>query len=158
MARIYEGVPAFIDAVLLFPGKGFLCFRDITHANERRPTCNLTVKRNIIEYSLNGYQRIFSRANFTREVSATVSRGLLFFPESFERLTFLRKRARIFLRTRQTNVNSRNLALEMHASLPVSLSLIGILSSHKSPLFCFRSFMFCFRPPAPDTRRHCEAL
>lgn len=154
MARIYEGVPPSSMPFSFSLAKVF--FVSETHYSRKRATAYLQSDRKakyyrILVKRLSAY--ILSREFHSRSKRDCLS-GTPFLSESFERLAFPRKRARIFLRTRQTNVNSRNLALEMHASPPVSLSLIGILSSHKSPLFCFRSFMFCFRPRA----RHPAAL
>lgn len=137
-----------------FPSNGFLCFGDITHANERRPTCNLAAKRYIIEYSLNGYQHIYSPAirwNLIREVIARLSRRLHSF-QNLSRLTFPRReRAYFFSHT----INKHKLAQSRARN--VSLS-------HRRPVprksFILLPELHALLPPPrrASSRRHCEAL
>lgn len=104
-------------------------------------------KRNIIECSLNGHQRTFSQ-QFVEELFSRSNRGLATFSRpspSFREPSgaegdFLR--VRIFLHTRQTNADSRNLA-RARESTP---SLIGIPSS-LAEAFYFSSGARSFVPP-----------
>lgn len=136
-----------------FPSNGFLCFGDITHANERRPTCNLAAKRYIIEYSLNGYQHIFSRDSLeshSRSNRATFS-ATSFLSESFE-AHLSPERARIFF---SHTINKHKLAQSRARN--VSLS-------HRRPVprksFILLPELHALLPPPrrASSRRHCEAL